>query len=138
VTTIDHAHRTARWANTTVLSADVAGAINELKAKREGALQVHGSGALIRWLFDNQLVDKITLLACPVVIGQGTRPFPDTGPDAALDLVDSRATPEEGNNPGLPAHRAPAAWNRHLDLKHVTQVPQPVRVDLGGGRPGLL
>jgi hypothetical protein len=27
-----------------------------------------------------------------VVIGQGTRLFPDSGPDTALDLVDSRAT----------------------------------------------
>ena len=83
-----------RWANTTVLSGDVAGAIGELKAKREGELQVHGSGALIRWLLDNQLVDEITLFVCPVVIGQGTRLFPDTGPDAALDLVDSRSTPK--------------------------------------------
>jgi dihydrofolate reductase len=37
--------------------------------------------------------DEITLLAYPVVVGQGTRLFPDTGPDAALDLVDSRSTP---------------------------------------------
>jgi dihydrofolate reductase len=55
---------------------------------------VHGSGALIRWLFDNQLVDEITLFVCPAVIGQGMRLFPDTGSDAALHLVDSRATPK--------------------------------------------
>ncbi len=54
---------------------------------------MHGSGSLIRWLFDNQLVDEIILLTYPVVIGQGTRLFPDTGPDTALDLVDSRSTP---------------------------------------------
>src|SRR5207245_7931748 len=83
-----------RWANTTVLSGDVAGAIKELKAKREGELQVHGSGALIRWLFDNQLVDEITLFVWPVVIGQATTLVPDTGPDAALELVESRATPK--------------------------------------------
>ena len=59
----------------------------------QGELQVHGSGALIRWLFDNQLVDEITLLVYPVVLGQGTRLFPDTRPDAALDLVDSQASP---------------------------------------------
>jgi dihydrofolate reductase len=81
------------WADTTVLSGDVAAALRELKAKPAGELQVHGSGDLIRWLFDNQLVDEITLLTYPVVIGQGTRLFPDTGPDTALDLVDSRATP---------------------------------------------
>jgi dihydrofolate reductase len=83
-----------RWANTTVLSGDVAAAIGELKAKPERELQVHGSGALIRWLLDNQLVDEVTLLTVPVVLGQGTRLFPDTGPDIALDLVDSRATPK--------------------------------------------
>jgi dihydrofolate reductase len=83
-----------QWADTTVLSGDVAAAIGELKAKRGGELQVHGSGNLVRWLFDNQLVDEITLLTYPVVIGQGTRLFPDTGPDTALDLVDSRATPK--------------------------------------------
>ena len=82
-----------QWANTTVLSGDVAAAVGELKAKPGGELQVHGSGALIRWLLDNQLVDEITLLTVPVVLGQGTRLFPDTGPDTALELVDSRSTP---------------------------------------------
>jgi dihydrofolate reductase len=84
----------ARWADTTVLAGDVAAAIGELKARPGGELQVHGSGNLIRWLLDKQLVDEITLLVCPVVIGQGTRLFPDSGPDAALELVNSRATPK--------------------------------------------
>jgi dihydrofolate reductase len=81
-----------QWANTTVLCGEVADAVGELKAEPAGELQVHGSGSLVRWLFDNHLVDEITLLTYPVVIGQGTRLFPDTGPDTALDLVDSRAT----------------------------------------------
>ena len=55
---------------------------------------MHGSGALIRWLLDDQLVDEITLLVCPVVVGQGTRLFPATGPDIALELVESRSTPK--------------------------------------------
>jgi dihydrofolate reductase len=83
-----------QWADTTVLSGDVAATVGELKAKRGGELQVHGSGNLVRWLLDNQLVDEITLLIYPMVIGQGTRLFPDAGPDIALDLVDSRATPK--------------------------------------------
>ncbi len=80
-----------RWANTTVLSGDLAAAIGELKAKPAGELQVHGSGALIRWLLENDLVDEMNLLIVPVVLGQGTRLFPDAGPDIALELVDSRA-----------------------------------------------
>ncbi len=70
----------------------LAPAVGELKAKQGGELQVHGSGVLIRSLLDNQLVDEITLLVCPVVVGQGTRLFPDTGPDLALELVESRST----------------------------------------------
>src|SRR5712692_3227591 len=70
-----------RWADTAVLSGDVATAIGELKAKPAGELQVHGSGNLVHWLLDNHLVDEITLLTYPVVIGQGMRLFPDTGPD---------------------------------------------------------
>jgi dihydrofolate reductase len=81
-----------QWAGTTVLSGDVAAAIAELKAGPAGELQVHGSGDLVRRLLDEHLVDEMTLLTYPVVIGQGTRLFPDTGPDTALDLVDSRAT----------------------------------------------
>lgn len=82
-----------QWADTTVLPGELAAAINELKAGPGGELQVHGSGKLIRWLLDNQLVDEITLLTYPVVIGQGTRLFPDIGPDRALELVESRVTP---------------------------------------------
>ena len=81
------------WANTTVLSGDVAAAVGELKAKPGGELQAHGSGKLVRWLLDNHLVDEITLLTYPVVVGQGTRLFPDTGPDMELELLDWRATP---------------------------------------------
>ena len=82
-----------RWTNTTILASEVAAAIRELKAKPGRELQVHGSGSLVRWLFDNHLVDEIILLTYPVIIGQGTRLFPATGPDAALDLVESRSTP---------------------------------------------
>jgi dihydrofolate reductase len=82
-----------QWADTTVLSGDVAAAIGELKAKPAGELQVHGSGALIRWLLENDLVDEINLFTYPVVVGQGTRLFPDTGPDTALELLESRVTP---------------------------------------------
>jgi dihydrofolate reductase len=82
-----------RWTKTTVLSGDVAAAVGELKAKRGRELQVHGSGALSRWLLANDLVDEINLFIFPVVVGQGTRLFPDTGRDTALELVESQATP---------------------------------------------
>jgi dihydrofolate reductase len=80
----------APWADTTVLSGDVEAAIRTLKAAPGGELQVHGSGALIRWLLERDLVDEMTLLIVPVVVGQGTRLFADNGPDIALEAVHSR------------------------------------------------
>lgn len=82
------------WADTTVLSGDLAAAVRELKARPGGELQVHGSGALVRWLLEYDLVDEFTLLVCPVVVGQGAQLFADEGPDLALDLVESRAFPK--------------------------------------------
>jgi dihydrofolate reductase len=84
------------WANTTVLSGDVEAAIRELKATDGGELEVHGSGVLVRWLLENDLVDEINLLTIPVVVGQGTRLFPDTGPEIALELVGSQAVTPSG------------------------------------------
>ena len=81
-----------QWADTTVLSGDVAAAVSELKAKPGGELQVVGSLSVVRLLLDNDLVDELTLLTSPVVVGQGRRLFPDSGPDLALELVESRAT----------------------------------------------
>ncbi|MGR6998689.1 dihydrofolate reductase family protein [Yinghuangia aomiensis] len=79
-----------RWQDTTVLRGDLAAAIGELKARPGGELQVHGSGALIRWLLANDLVDEMTLIVIPVIVGLGARLFPESGPDLALDLVESR------------------------------------------------
>ncbi|WP_410657338.1 dihydrofolate reductase family protein [Amycolatopsis sp. lyj-112] len=78
------------WPGTSVLPGDLATAIAELKAKPGGELQVHGSGTLIRWLLANDLIDEVTLIVVPVILGQGARLFPETGPDLALDLVESR------------------------------------------------
>lgn len=83
-----------RWADTTVLTGDVAAAIRELKARSGGELQVHGSGTLVRWLLENNLVDKMNLIIYPVVLGQGMRLFPEQGPDIAFDLIETRTFPK--------------------------------------------
>ena len=81
-----------QWEGTSVLTGDVAAAIRELKAQKDGDLLVPGSGFLVRWLLANGLVDQLDLLIYPVIIGQGTRLFADSGPDVAVDLVSSRTT----------------------------------------------
>jgi dihydrofolate reductase len=81
-----------QWPGTTVLTGDIVAAVGELKAQPGNELLVPGSGVLVRWLLANDLIDQLDLLTYPVVVGQGTRLFPDTGPDIALDLVTSRTT----------------------------------------------
>jgi len=78
------------WANTTVLSGDVAAAVRELRAAPGGELQVHGSGQLVRSLLSNQVVDEMTFIIVPRVVGQGTHLFPDNGPNVKFNLVASR------------------------------------------------
>jgi dihydrofolate reductase len=81
-----------RWKGTIVLTGDVVAAIRELKAQKGGDLVVPGSGALVRWLLANGLVDQFDLLIYPVIVGQGTRLFAESGPDVALELVSSGTT----------------------------------------------
>src|SRR5690242_12413414 len=80
------------WQNTHVIGTDVEATVRALKAKPGRELQVHGSGALLRWLLDRDLVDAMSLGTFAVVVGQGTRLFPDTGREWALELFESRAT----------------------------------------------
>lgn len=66
------------WANTTVLSGDVAKAVAELKAQDGGPIVVGGSHTLVHTLLDHDLVDELRLLVVPVTIGSGLRLFPPT------------------------------------------------------------
>ena len=78
----------------------------------------------------HDLVDEITLLTFPVVVGQGTRLFPDTGPDTALDLVESRATPSGVSIQVYRPTGRPQYGTATVDMKHVTQISHR-----GTGRP---
>src|SRR2546423_6199777 len=124
-----------KWANTTVLSGDVTAAIRELKAKAGRELQVHGSGALFRWLLENDLVDEINLFTFPVVVGQGTRLFPDTGQDIALELVGSQAVTPSGVTIQVyrPAGRPQYARPRSTQSNDIGRGPPAPMRDGGGG-----
>ena len=81
------------WNNTRVLDSDVVKAVRDLKAQPGGELQVHGSGALLRFLIENELMDRVNLLVFPVIVGKGKRLFPESGLDTRLALEESRTTP---------------------------------------------
>ena len=81
------------WANTTVIQGDVATAVRDLKRRDGGELQVHGSGQLVRYLLEHDLLDRLNLLVFPVIVGGGRRLFPDSGIATGLALDESRTTP---------------------------------------------
>jgi dihydrofolate reductase len=81
------------WQNTHVIDGDVEAAIGELKAKPGRELQVHGSGELLRWLLEHDLVDELSLRVYPVIVGDGLRLFPERGQSHDLELVESRSMP---------------------------------------------
>ena len=80
------------WHGTHVISRDVEAAVRELKQQPGRELQVHGSGVLLRWLLERDLVDDLNLLIYPVVVGDGFRVVPERGPTHDLTLIESRTT----------------------------------------------
>ena len=79
--------------NTHVIDGNVEAAVRELKTEPGRELQVHGSGELLRWLLEHDLVDELHLQLYPVVVGDGRRLFPEQGQTHGLALVESRTTP---------------------------------------------
>jgi dihydrofolate reductase len=80
------------WRNTHVLDGDVEAAVRELKAQPGNEIQVHGSGVLLRWLLERDLVDELNLRLHPVVVGDGLRLFAEQGQSHNLELVESGST----------------------------------------------
>jgi dihydrofolate reductase len=79
------------WQNTHVVGGDVEAKVRELKATPGRELQLHGSGELLRWLLERDLVDELNLRLYPVVVGDGLRLFPEHGQTHNLELVDSHS-----------------------------------------------
>jgi dihydrofolate reductase len=79
------------WANTTVLSGDLADQVAELKAGSQGDVVVHGSSTLVHTLLDKGLVDELRLMVFPIVLGRGRKLFGQTGASVKFQLVS--ATP---------------------------------------------
>lgn len=78
------------WADSTVISGDIAAEIRRLKDQPGGELLLVGSARLARWLLEHELVDEINLVQFPVILGEGERLFPEHGADHALQLIDTK------------------------------------------------
>ena len=79
------------WSNSTVIEGDVAEAVARLKQEDGKDIMVNGSGALVRTLMRDHLLDELRLFVHPVVVGSGIRLFDDASDPLELTLVDSYA-----------------------------------------------
>jgi dihydrofolate reductase len=80
-----------QWNNSTVIEGDVAEAVARLKQEDGKDIMVNGSGALVRTLLRDDLLDELRLFVHPVVVGSGIRLFDDDSDPIELELTDSHA-----------------------------------------------
>jgi dihydrofolate reductase len=79
------------WNNTTVLdSGDATAQVRKLKAEFDGELQVPGSHRLVQELIENDLVDQITLMVFPVILGTGKKVFEEKAERRRLRLREAK------------------------------------------------
>jgi dihydrofolate reductase len=80
------------WPNSTLLGADAARAVAELKGRTDGILGIMGSGRLIEALLPHKLIDEFLLMIHPLVLGSGRRLFPDGSAPSTLRLIKTVAS----------------------------------------------
>ena len=74
--------------NTTLLSPENAVAdVAALRAKDGGDLLIWGSASLVKTLLADGLVDELTLMIEPILLGGGKRIFPEDGTARPMQLV---------------------------------------------------
>ena len=78
------------WQNSTLIKGNVAEEIARLKRQPGKDIGIVGSGALVRSLLRDDLLDELRLMVHPVVMGSGKRLFEEGGDQKALELVDSK------------------------------------------------
>jgi dihydrofolate reductase len=81
------------WKNSMLIrGSSLAGEIARLKQLPGKNIGVTGSPSLVRSLLQNGLLDELTLMVHPVVVGRGKRLFNDGSDLKRLKLVDSQIT----------------------------------------------
>lgn len=88
---LDDAAAEDTWSNSRSLGAYDADRIREFKESVQGAIYISGSGALVRALLADGLVDALHLFVFPVVLGSGARLFPEGIHKSRLQLQQHHA-----------------------------------------------
>lgn len=81
------------WQNSRWLGEDTVASLKQIKQEDGPDLLVQGSSDLLQTLWNHGLVDELTVLIFPVVLGRGKRLFSEGAVPAGLKLVRSRSYP---------------------------------------------
>ena len=82
----------AAWQNSILLRGDAAEVVAGLKAQPGRDLSIVGSASLVRSLHAAALIDRYTLVICPLTLGSGARLFEGPAPLTEFELSGSVAT----------------------------------------------
>ena len=85
-TTLD----SADWANSRLISGNVAEKMEKLKAEPGGTMAIYASPRLVHAFIDMRLIDEFRILVHPVTLGHGTPLFHGKA-KLDLELLESRA-----------------------------------------------
>jgi dihydrofolate reductase len=77
------------WANSSLVTGDLAEALSKLKQQSGKDILIPGSPTLVRSLVRLGLLDELNLNVCPVVVGSGMRLFDGVTDQIQLRLVRS-------------------------------------------------
>ena len=77
------------WNNAALIGENVAEEISELKRQPGKDIVISGSGALVRSLLEDGVIDELRLMIHPIVVGSGKRLFEEGGEQETLELASS-------------------------------------------------
>jgi len=80
------------WQNSILLRGDAVETVAKLKARSDRDLGIVGSASLVRSLHAAALIDRYTLVICPLTLGSGARLFTDSAPLTEFELTASVTT----------------------------------------------
>jgi dihydrofolate reductase len=80
------------WKNSILIRGDLLAEISKLKGQPGKNIGLQGSPTLVEYLLQNDLLDELTLMIHPVVVGRGKRLFKDWSDLKRLKLIVSKIT----------------------------------------------
>ena len=83
--------KTADWANTTIVSGDLAEEVGKLRQGGDGYIVAAGGISFFRALARLDLIDEYRVTLVPYLAGEGPRLFEEAGKSRQLELVSSVA-----------------------------------------------